>query len=230
MRVRLKGINSVRKRLADGTWKTYRYAWKGGPPLCGEPGTPDFHATYNEAVARKVAPPRGTLLSLLQAYQASGEFLRLAEATRKSYVWHIKRIEKEFGDYPLSGLTDRRTRGIFFAWRDRVAVDLPITLGRCSRACCRGGSTAAWRQLTPAPVVVASITPRGATMSGPMLTRPDSSSARPRTCTCRCCSGYGPASGKAISGACSGQLTTAHISGCSNRKPAFASSSRSARH
>ena len=78
MRVRLKGINSVRKRLADGTWKTYRYAWKGGPPLCGEPGTPDFHATYNEAVARKVAPPRGTLLSLLQAYQASGEFLRLA--------------------------------------------------------------------------------------------------------------------------------------------------------
>src|SRR6516164_8462835 len=122
MRVRLKGINPVRKRLADGTWKTYWYAWKGGPSLRGEPGTPEFIRSYNEAISRKVIPPRGTLLSLLQAYQASSEFGGLAEATRKSYVWYIKRIEKQFGDYPLSGLTDRRTRGIFMEWRDRVAV------------------------------------------------------------------------------------------------------------
>jgi integrase len=123
MRMRLKGINSITKTLADGTRRTYWYAWKGGPPLSGEPGTPEFIASYNEAVARKVVPPSGTLLSILQAYQASGEFLRLAEVTRKTYVWHIKRIEKEFGDYPLSGLTDRRTRGIFLAWRDRVAAN-----------------------------------------------------------------------------------------------------------
>ena len=38
MRVRLKGINSKRKRLADGSLKIYYYAWKGGPPLRGEPG------------------------------------------------------------------------------------------------------------------------------------------------------------------------------------------------
>jgi len=68
MRVRLKGINPVRKRLADGTWKTYWYAWKGGPPLRGELGTPEFVASYNEAVARKAVPPRGTLLSVLQAF------------------------------------------------------------------------------------------------------------------------------------------------------------------
>ena len=35
MRVRLKGLNSIRKRLADGTYRTYWYAWKGGPPLRG---------------------------------------------------------------------------------------------------------------------------------------------------------------------------------------------------
>ena len=73
-------------------------------------------------MARKVVPPRGTLLSVMHAYQASGEFLGLAEVTRKGYVWHIKRIEKEFGDFPLAALTDRRTRGIFMAWRDRVAT------------------------------------------------------------------------------------------------------------
>ena len=122
MRMRLKGINSVRKRLADGTWQTYRYAWKGGPPLRGEPGTPEFVASYNEAAARKVMPPRGTLLSLLQAFQASDGFLRLADETRRGYAGVIRRnIEKGLGDYPLSGLTDRRTRGIFMAWRDRIA-------------------------------------------------------------------------------------------------------------
>src|SRR5262249_51793245 len=122
MRIRLKGINSITKTLADGTPRTYWYAWKGGPPLSGEPGTPEFIASYNAAAARKVVLPRGMLLSVMQAYQTSAEFLGLAEVTRKGYVWHIKRIESEFGDFPLAGLTDRRTRGIFMAWRDRVAA------------------------------------------------------------------------------------------------------------
>jgi hypothetical protein len=50
MRIRLRGINSITKRLADGTRRTYWYAWKGGPPLRGEPGMPEFVASYNEAV------------------------------------------------------------------------------------------------------------------------------------------------------------------------------------
>ena len=123
MRVRLKGINPVRKRLADGTWKTYWYAWKGGPPLRGEPGTPEFIHSYNEAVARKVATPQGTLLAPLRAYQTSAEFSGLAERTRIDYVKQIKTIEKDLADFPLAGLTDRRTRGIFMAWRDRLAAN-----------------------------------------------------------------------------------------------------------
>lgn len=74
MRIRLKGINVVGKRLADGGTRVYYYAWKGGPPLRGAPGTPEFVACYNEAVARKVTPRRGRLLSVLQAYQASEDF------------------------------------------------------------------------------------------------------------------------------------------------------------
>src|SRR5215472_5151341 len=124
MRVRLMGIHKgPTKKLADGTRRTYYYAWKGGPPLYGEPGSAEFVASYNEAVARKVAPPRGTLLSVLQAYQASENFLRLADETRRSYAGLIRRnIEKDLGDFPLSGLTDRRTRGIFMTWRDRIAT------------------------------------------------------------------------------------------------------------
>jgi integrase len=123
MRIRLRGINSKRKKLADGSFKTYYWAWKGGPPLRGEPGSPEFIASYNEAVARKVTPPRGTLFSLLHQYQASEDFRALANSTRRSYVPLIVRIEKHFGDFPLAALTDRRTRGIFMAWRDQIAVN-----------------------------------------------------------------------------------------------------------
>ena len=122
MRIRLKGVNSITKRLADGTRRTYWYAWKGGPPLRGEPGSPEFIASYNEAVARKVVPPRGTLLSVLQAYQLSDDFLGLAPRSRSDYVGKIKLIEKAFGDFPLAALTDNRTRGIFKAWRERLAA------------------------------------------------------------------------------------------------------------
>ncbi len=122
MRVTLRGINSVTKRLADGTLRTYWYAWKGGPSLGGQPGTPEFLASYNEAISRKVAPPRGTLLSLLQQYQGSEDFRGLAHNTKRSYVALISRIEKRFGDFPVSALTDRRTRGIFMGWRDQLAA------------------------------------------------------------------------------------------------------------
>ncbi len=106
MRVRLKGINSRRKVLADGTVRTYYWAWKGGPALKGEPGTPEFIASYNEAAARKVAPPKGVLLGILQGYQASTDFSDLAERTRADYVAKIKIIEEKFGDFPLSALAD----------------------------------------------------------------------------------------------------------------------------
>ena len=46
MRVRLKGINSKTKKLADGSLRTYWYAWKGGPALPGKPGDPEFIAAY----------------------------------------------------------------------------------------------------------------------------------------------------------------------------------------
>jgi integrase len=122
VRVRLKGINSRRKRLADGSFKTYYWAWKGGPPLRAEPGTPEFIASYNEAVAQKVAPPTGTLLSLLFKFQESGEFqFNISDRTRRDYIKQIKRIEREFSDFPIKALDDPRATSIFLEWRDRLA-------------------------------------------------------------------------------------------------------------
>ena len=122
MRVRLRGLNSITKKLATGERRTYWYAWKGGPPLRGEPGTPEFIHSYNQAIATKAATPEGRLLSVLQNYQTSGEFHGLAARTRRDYIEKIKVIEAEFGDFPLAALTDRRTRGVFRAWRDKLAL------------------------------------------------------------------------------------------------------------
>jgi len=121
-RVRLKGLNSKRKVLADGTIKTYWYAWKGGPALPGKPGDPEFMAADNEAVSRKHQPPAGVMISILSAYQLSDDFRQLAERTRSDYVRQIKKIETEFIDFPLAALSDRRSRAVFMEWRDRLAL------------------------------------------------------------------------------------------------------------
>jgi len=125
MRVRLKGINRSFKRLADGTIKVFYYAWRGGPRLKGEPGTPEFVASYNAAVATKVAPVRGTLRSVLTAYQGSSKFTGLRGRTRDDYGWHIARIERKFATFPLAAFNDPRTRGIFLAWRDELGKQSP---------------------------------------------------------------------------------------------------------
>lgn len=122
MRVRLKGINRITKRLADGSSVTYYYAWKGGPRLDGTPGSPEFHAAYNAAVAARRVTPEGQLQSVLDRFQRSSTFLDLADKTRVDYKKHIRAIEAEFGDFPISALLDRGSRGVFLDWRDRIGV------------------------------------------------------------------------------------------------------------
>jgi integrase len=118
----MRGINSKRKKLADGSFRTYYWAWKGGPPLRGKPGTPEFAASYNEAVAKKVAPPTGVLLTLLFRFQESAEFqFAISPRTRQDYIKQIKRIELRFGDFPIKLLDDPRSRSLFLEWRDQLA-------------------------------------------------------------------------------------------------------------
>jgi integrase len=122
MRVNLKGIHSAHVKLADGSAVIYRYAWRGGPRLRGEPGTPDFIASYNEAMAQRVLAREGRLQSLLDAYQNSQRFLGRRDRTRADYIKQIRIIEQDFGDFPLKALAARETRGIFMDWRDKIAL------------------------------------------------------------------------------------------------------------
>src|SRR6516162_6462979 len=122
MRIRAKGLHWSVVRLADGTKKTYWYAWRGGPRLQGEPGSPEFLGSYNAAVATKLTAPEGRLQRLLQDYQKSQDFLGLRDRTRSDYIKQIQKVEEKFGDCPLKALTRPETRGIFLEWRDELAI------------------------------------------------------------------------------------------------------------
>jgi integrase len=121
MRVVLKGIHRVKMRLATGETRLYFYAWRGGPRIDAEPGTPNFVRLYHEAHASLRRPRTGTLMSLIAEFKASAEFRTLSASSIRSYSSYIKLIENEFGDLPLAALEDRRIRGEFKIWRDRFA-------------------------------------------------------------------------------------------------------------
>ena len=126
MRVVLKGIDSAVKRLADGSTRTYYYAWRRGPRLEGEPGTPEFVASYNAAIASRPSRRSGkTLESIVDAYLDSQDFATKRDRTQADYRKLAKMIVAEFGDMPLKLLADKRTRGEFLHWRDDLAKRSP---------------------------------------------------------------------------------------------------------
>jgi hypothetical protein len=84
MRVRLKGINSFTTRLADGTVKTYWYAWKGGPRIDAEPGTPEFVRLYSEAVSAKVKKSGETFRSLIDYFKDQSEYTGLGDKSKRA--------------------------------------------------------------------------------------------------------------------------------------------------
>lgn len=121
-RVELKGLHSVRRRLADGRTATYHYAWRGGPRLEGEPGSPEFLASFAAAGKTRKRPQEGTLQGLIAEFRASADHNRLSASSKRAYAAYIKLIEAEFGDMPIEGLSDPRARGDFKVWRDGMAA------------------------------------------------------------------------------------------------------------
>jgi integrase len=120
MRVQLKG---VKKATSKG--RVYYYAWDGGPRLKGAPGTPEFVASYNHAIASRVAPVDGTLKSLIVKFLGFGEFKKLKPRTQADYREQITKIEEKFHDFPLSALANLKTKGVFLAWRDELMAASP---------------------------------------------------------------------------------------------------------
>jgi hypothetical protein len=92
----------VTTRLADGRLVTYWYAWKGGPRLAGDPGSPEFVHSYEAAHRRTRKADPKTFHVIVSGYKQSRDFTDLADKTRKDYLKYIARVETAFADLPLS--------------------------------------------------------------------------------------------------------------------------------
>jgi integrase len=122
MQVKLKGIADTKSRLASGETKTYYYAWRGGPRLVGEPGSPEFLASYEAARRNRHTPDRSLFRSVIVAYLASPEFAKLSDRSADDYKRHLGKIELAFADLPLAALEDPRVTREFLNWRDGIAA------------------------------------------------------------------------------------------------------------
>jgi integrase len=115
MRVALKGIAKVK---AKG--RAYYYAWRGGPRLRGEPGTPEFVASYNEAIANLRTPDPDRFRSLVTLYRDSEDFRQLSASTKKEWLPWLDRIGHYFGELRIAQF-DRpeKIRPVIRQWRNK---------------------------------------------------------------------------------------------------------------
>lgn len=100
--------------LRNGTAR-FRFRRAGFKPVAlpGLPGSPEFLAAYDAAMAGQTLPlpigasrvKAGSLSAVIVSYLASAQFLALSQATRQTYRNILERFRREHGDKPVAGLS-----------------------------------------------------------------------------------------------------------------------------
>lgn len=126
MRVKLRGINKVRYLAADGEQRFYYYHRASGSRLAGEPGSPEFIASFQEA-GRNAAQNRsvGTVSWLIRQYCDSQQWKKLADSTKAIGLLNLKAVEAKWGTTPLKHVENPRSRALFLRWHDSLAEVQP---------------------------------------------------------------------------------------------------------
>jgi hypothetical protein len=118
-------LRGIAKTTAKG--RTYWYAWRGGPRLRGEPGSPEFMASYNEAIESRRTPEPGRFRALVVLYKASADYAKLAESTRRNWSPWLDRIAEYFGELRIAQFErPEKIRPAIRRWRTQWA-DKPRT-------------------------------------------------------------------------------------------------------
>lgn len=117
VKVDLKGIARV---SAKG--RIYYYAWRGGPALQGQPGSPEFIASYQDAHADRRTSDDGRVKALIKLYRA-GPYKGLAETTKRQWSPWLDRISDHFGELRVAQF-DRpeKIRPLIRKWRNGYAA------------------------------------------------------------------------------------------------------------
>jgi hypothetical protein len=97
----LQSTNSLTTTLADGTVKTYWYAWKGGPRIDAQPGTAEFVRLTSDAVTAKMKKSAETFRSLIDYFKDQSEYTSLGDKSKRAYDQYLKLIDAKFGSMPI---------------------------------------------------------------------------------------------------------------------------------
>ena len=128
MPARYDTIIVVRKKNARGEDIEYHTVGRRGPSIwrTGEPnppGTPGYQAEYDAAIGlRTVLEPREighgwtTVNDLLDAYERSREFCRLAPRTRTDYLKGLADVRERYGGAPLGIINSVALKGNVLDW------------------------------------------------------------------------------------------------------------------
>ena len=117
VKVDLKGI-----ARASAKGRTYYYAWRGGPRLDGQPGSPEFLASFQKAHDDHRAPDAARFQSIVVQYKASADYAKLADTTKRNWARWLDRIGDYFGELRIAQF-DRaeKIRPIIRRWRNQWA-------------------------------------------------------------------------------------------------------------
>lgn len=143
MRVRLKGVNTVRRFRTDGSFALYYYHRATGRPLEGSPGSAEFIASYAAAEKSIRDRAKGTIADLMRRFEASPAFADMeADTTQKEYKRKFKIIDSKWGTCPIAAFTEKEFRVDVLDWRDEIAKRARREADNLASALARLGSWA----------------------------------------------------------------------------------------
>jgi len=114
----VKGLHRV---VSKG--REYWYAWRepGAPRVLGKYRTPEFWASYDEAVRGRRIPEPGRFRSLVTLYKASDDYKRLQPGTMRAWRPWLDRIADYF-DLSIAAFDNPKVRPIIRTWRNKYAA------------------------------------------------------------------------------------------------------------
>ena len=116
----VKGIHRVKDKKTGKV--KYVYAWRGGPRLDAEEGTPAFWALYDAAVRELRIPDQSRFRALVTDYKTRGNYDKLAASTKKQWAPWLDRIVHYFGDLSIAQFNrPEKIRPEIRVWRSKQA-------------------------------------------------------------------------------------------------------------
>ena len=113
----LKHLHSVTVR-----GKTYHYAWRGGPRIVAEPGSPDFAAEYAAHHRQRQTGDSDRLAALCARYRASHDWTKISDKTRQNWSPWLDRIQKHFGTLHLDQFARPKFKNEIVKWHHSFAA------------------------------------------------------------------------------------------------------------